>query len=77
MEKREASYNVGGNVIGAATMENSTEVPQKIKNRTIIICRNSTSGYLSEENKLTISQKISVPHVHYGITYKSQDMERT
>ena len=37
--------------IGAATMENSMEIPQKIKNRTIIWSSNSTSGYLSEENE--------------------------
>ena len=36
MEKREHSYTVGGNIIGTATMENSMEVPQRTKNRTII-----------------------------------------
>ena len=36
VEKREASYTVGGNVTGAATMENSMEVPQKTENRTSI-----------------------------------------
>ena len=40
-------------------MENNIEDPQKIKNRTIIWSRNSTSGYLSKEN----------------MTYNSQDME--
>ena len=32
VEKREPSYAVGGNVIGAAAVENNTEVPQKTKN---------------------------------------------
>ena len=39
--------------IGATTMENSLEVPQKIKNRTSIRSSNSTFGYLSKENKNT------------------------
>ena len=33
VEKKEPSYTVGGNIIGAATMENSMEFPQKNKNR--------------------------------------------
>ena len=32
VEKIEPSYIVGGNVVGAATMENSMDVPQKTKN---------------------------------------------
>ena len=34
-------------------MENSMQVPKKIKNRTAIWSNNSTSGYFSEENKNT------------------------
>ena len=33
VEKREHFYIVSGNVIGAANVENSMEVPQKAKNR--------------------------------------------
>ena len=36
VEKREPSYTVSGNVIGAASVENSMEVPQKTKNRIAI-----------------------------------------
>ena len=36
VEQREPSYIVGKNVNGAATVENSMEVPQKSKNRAII-----------------------------------------
>ena len=36
---------------GAATMENSMEVPHKIKNRTTTWSSNYTSGYFSKENK--------------------------
>ena len=34
---------------GTATVENSTEVPQKIKNRITIVSSNPTSGYLSQQ----------------------------
>ena len=36
MEKRESSYSVGGNVIGAATIKKSMKVLQKTKNRVTI-----------------------------------------
>ena len=36
MEKREHSYTLGGNVNGTVTMENSMEVPLKVKNRAMI-----------------------------------------
>ena len=42
-----------GMYIGTVTMENSMEVPQKIKNKTAIQSINSASGYLSEENENT------------------------
>ena len=35
MKKYESSYTTGGNVIGAATMENNTDVPQKQTNKKI------------------------------------------
>ena len=42
-----------GMQIGAGIMENSMEIPQKIKNRTAIWPSNSTPGYLSKENENT------------------------
>ena len=36
VEKREPLYTLGRNETGAATMENSMEIPQKVKNTTII-----------------------------------------
>ena len=33
MEEKEPYYTVGGNLYGAATVENSMKIPQKIKNR--------------------------------------------
>ena len=39
--------------ISTATMENSMETPQKIKNKTTVQSSNSSPGYLSKENKNT------------------------
>ena len=40
-----------------ASLENSMEVPQKIKNRTIIRFSNLISGYLSKGNEVRISKR--------------------
>ena len=42
-----------GMLIGAATVENIMEIPQRIKNKTTTLFSNSSSQYLSEENKNT------------------------
>ena len=36
VEKREPSYTIDKNASGAVALENSTDVPQKAKNRTAI-----------------------------------------
>ena len=48
-------------LIGAATMENSIEVPQNIKNRTTIWVSSSTSGYLSKGNEITTPKRYLHP----------------
>ena len=58
-------------------MENSMEVSQKIKNRTIIQSRNPTSGYLPKENKTLIQKDTHIPYIHCSINYNRQDMEAT
>ena len=58
-------------------MENSTEVPPKIKNRTTIWSSNSTSVYLYEENKNIILKRYMNFHVHCSIIYNTQDMKTT
>ena len=60
-----------------ASMENSTVFPQKLKNRITIWIRNSTLGYLSEENGNTNLKSYMHSHVHCSIIYSSQDMETT
>ena len=61
----------------AVLVENSVEVPQKIKNRTTICSSYSTPGYLSKENENTNLKREMHPYVHCTIIYNSQDMEAT
>lgn len=60
--------------MGATTMTNGIEFPQKTKSRTTISSSNSTSDYLSEENEST-NLKRYVDYVHPTIIHKSHDME--
>ena len=54
----------------AATMENSIEVPQKIKNRTAMWPNNSTTVYISRKKKENTNSKSHMhPNAH------SHDME--
>ena len=45
--------------------------------RNIITSRNSTFGYMTEGNEITILKRYLYSHVHYSITHNSQDMETT
>ena len=58
-------------------MKTSTEIPQKIKNKTIIWFNNPTCGYLHKENKITDSKTKNCTHVYCSIIYNSQDTEAT
>ena len=51
--------------LDAATVENSMEAPQKIKNRTTLWSSNPTCGYTSKENEISISKTYLHPHVRY------------
>ena len=62
---------------GAATVENSIEVPQKIKNGTAVGPSDSTSGDLSKETQNTNSKEHMYPSVHCNIIYNRQAMEVT
>ena len=50
--------------IGMTTMENSTEAPRKVKN---IQPSNSTSGYVSKENKNTDLKRMRIPVVNAAL----------
>ena len=63
--------------ISATTMENSMEVPQKLKNNAILF-RNSISGNLSKENENINSKRyMHTPCFIAVAIYYSQDMEAT
>ena len=58
MEKKNTHATLVEMWTDAASMENSIEVRQKIKNRTTIWSSNSTSSYISKVNSNTNSKKI-------------------
>ena len=60
---------------GAATLENSTEVPQKGKNRATLRSSNCTTRYLSKEYENTYLKEYTHPYVYSSMVYNSQDME--
>ena len=62
---------------GAATLENSMEVPQKIKNRTTLWPRNFTTRNLSKGYKNADSKGHIHPSVDSSTINNSQSMERT
>ena len=58
-------------------MEDSMEIPQKIKNGTIIWFSNSIPGHTSRKDKITNLKRYLHLHVHSNTIYNSQDMEAT
>ena len=61
--------------IGAATVESSMEIPQKIKNGSAFWPSSSTSGNLSEGNQNTNLKEHKHHYIHCSIIYNQQDME--
>ena len=57
--------------INGGAMENSTEVPQKIKNRTIMWLSNFIPGHLPKENKTLNLKRYMHPYVQGSIIYNS------
>ena len=57
-------------------MENSTEVPQKIKNRTTICSSNHTSQCISKGNK-SLSRRNIYTLIYCNIIHSSKDTETT
>ena len=77
MEKGNPHALLVGMQVGAATVENSKEVLQKIKNETALLPSYFTSGYISKETQDTNSKEYAQPHVHCSIIYKCQGTEAT
>ena len=61
---------------GAATLENSMEVPQETKNRTTLQPSNCTTRHLSKGYRCAVSKGHMHPHVYNSTINKSQSMER-
>ena len=66
--ERESLLHCNGNAVGmqtgAATLENSIEVPQKTKNRTTLPPSNCTTRYLSKGYRYAVSKRHRHPHVY-------------
>ena len=59
------------------TVNSSMEVPQKIKNKTILWSSNSIYGYISRGNKVTVLKRYQYFVIQWSIIYNKQDMETT
>ena len=61
---------------GAATLENSMELPQKTKNRTTLRPSNYTTRHLSTGYRCAVSKGHMHPHVYSSTINNSQSMKR-
>ena len=66
-----------GTQAGAATLENSIEVPQKVENRATLRPGNSTTGYLSQRYKCSDPKGHMRLNVYSSNVHDIQTMERT
>ena len=73
--KRNPHALLVGMQTGAATVEDSMEVPQNIKNTTTLWSRNCTTGYLPKKYKNTNPNGYTHPYVYWSTIYNSQTME--
>ena len=64
MWREENTFAIVGGKANWCSMENSMEVPQKVKNRTTQQPSNCTSGYLSKGYKNADSKEYMHPNVY-------------
>ena len=64
-----------GMQIGAATVESSMEIPEKIKNVSAFWPSSPTSGNISEGTQNTNSKEHKHLYIHCSVIYNHQDME--
>ena len=64
MSKRNPCALLVGKQIGAATVESSMELPQKVKNESAFWPSDPTSGNISEEKQNTNSKEHMHSYVH-------------
>ena len=77
MEKGESFFSVGGNADCAATVENSMEISQKIKNGSAFRPSDTIPGNIAEGTQNTDSKEHEHPYVHCSLIYNHQCMEET
>ena len=76
MQRKRISFALlVGMQAGAATLENSVEVPQKIKNRTTLQPSNCTTRYLSKGYRYAVSKGHMHPNVYSSTINNSQNTE--
>ena len=61
---------------GAASLENSKEVPQKVENRAALLPSNCSTGYLPQRYKCSDPKGHLDPNVYSRKVHSSQTMER-
>ena len=76
MQKRGSLFTVGGMKF-VWPLQTTWMFLKKLKNRTTLWPRNSTSGYLSKELQYTNLKRYMHLYVHCSIIYNRQDMEAT
>ena len=75
MEKGDPLALLVGMQTGAATVENSMEIPQKIKNGSVFWPGYPISGNISKETQNTSLKEYKHAYVHCNIIYNHQDTE--
>ena len=60
---------------GATIVESWMELPQKIKNRTVLWPSNSTSGNIFEETQNSDLKEYIYPRANCRVIYNNQDLE--
>ena len=75
VKKWEPLYSVGEYITGTLTMDNGTQVLQKIKNGTTISSSYPTVEYTRKENEIRISKRYLHSCVHYINNHSSLDIE--
>ena len=64
-----------GMQVGAATLENSVEVPQKVKNKATLQPSNCATGYLSQRYKCSDLKGYLHPNINSSNVHNSQTVE--
>ena len=77
MWRKRISFTLVGMQAGAATLENSMEVPQNTKNRTTLRSSNCTTRHLSIGYRCVVLKGHMHPHVYSSTVNNSQNMETT